>query len=584
MVENGLLSCKQYLKSLCGSDGLVERESLFGAVALLFETFDSIYTLRDSAEQRDLDYELFSKFLESQCELWLLHVDQIPSWKFLPLIGQFTSRLEPLDMSDASKFEEQFQSVIFRVVHRCLVEHPFHSVYHLIALENLDAIPEHRRQSDGYLPNMQKSLASRELLNSVMASESLSSKVIKLARIWYSHLQGISNRQRAILQRNRLEKSMSISKELKYLWKEVRELGIPLVLPTVCPPISRTGYLLSEISLYSTEKLSNTGAFASSGINCPLFLSFVSSSGISGRVLLKSEDDLRQDSVMEQVFVLVNQLLILDPRTRGQLQMRTYNVIPLSPNLGLVEIIPNCQSLGSHLIRLHKSVYPDDWDFQSCRKFLEQTPSSSCAESRLREVFHHVRPVMRFLFQEISSSPEEHLRLQRCFSISLAVGSVVGYLVGLGDRHLQNILLDASTGELVHIDLGVAFESGRHLSYPELIPFRLTRDLLDGLGVLGIDGIFKNSFLGVLDRVRESRIMLVTILGVLVHDPVYRWSVGGEGGICEAKSAVLRVDGKLLGRVDGLVLGLEGQFRTLVSQAVDMKRLARLFPGWAPWC
>lgn len=33
-----------------------------------------------------------------------------------------------------------------------------------------------------------------------------------------------------------------------------------------------------------------------------------------------------------------------------------------------------------------------------------------------------------------------------------------GYLIGLGDRHSSNILLDLRTAEVVHIDLGVAFE------------------------------------------------------------------------------------------------------------------------------
>ncbi len=32
--------------------------------------------------------------------------------------------------------------------------------------------------------------------------------------------------------------------------------------------------------------------------------------------------------------------------------------------------------------------------------------------------------------------------------------STVGYIVGLGDRHIQNILIDEQTAELVHIDLG----------------------------------------------------------------------------------------------------------------------------------
>lgn len=31
---------------------------------------------------------------------------------------------------------------------------------------------------------------------------------------------------------------------------------------------------------------------------------------------------------------------------------------------------------------------------------------------------------------------------------------LVGYILGLGDRHVQNILIDEQTAELVHIDLG----------------------------------------------------------------------------------------------------------------------------------
>ena len=31
----------------------------------------------------------------------------------------------------------------------------------------------------------------------------------------------------------------------------------------------------------------------------------------------------------------------------------------------------------------------------------------------------------------------------------------VGYVLGLGDRHVQNILVDCKTAELVHIDLGL---------------------------------------------------------------------------------------------------------------------------------
>jgi ataxia telangiectasia mutated family protein len=68
---------------------------------------------------------------------------------------------------------------------------------------------------------------------------------------------------------------------------------------------------------------------------------------------------------------------------------------------------------------------------------------------------------------------------------------MVGYILGLGDRHVLNILVDKSSAELIHIDLGVAFEQGRILPSPETIPFRLTRDIVDGMGVAGVEGVFR---------------------------------------------------------------------------------------------
>lgn len=47
----------------------------------------------------------------------------------------------------------------------------------------------------------------------------------------------------------------------------------------------------------------------------------------------------------------------------------------------------------------------------------------------------------------------------------------VGYIVGLGDRHSLNILIDQATAEVVHIDLGVAFEQGLMLKTPERVFF-----------------------------------------------------------------------------------------------------------------
>jgi ataxia telangiectasia mutated family protein len=37
---------------------------------------------------------------------------------------------------------------------------------------------------------------------------------------------------------------------------------------------------------------------------------------------------------------------------------------------------------------------------------------------------------------------------------------LVGYMVGLGDRHVQNILIDTNTAEFIHIDLGECLKCG----------------------------------------------------------------------------------------------------------------------------
>ena len=39
----------------------------------------------------------------------------------------------------------------------------------------------------------------------------------------------------------------------------------------------------------------------------------------------------------------------------------------------------------------------------------------------------------------------------------------MGYILGLGDRHVQNILIDTNTAELVHIDLGRSDEIEKNL-------------------------------------------------------------------------------------------------------------------------
>jgi serine/threonine-protein kinase ATR len=73
--------------------------------------------------------------------------------------------------------------------------------------------------------------------------------------------------------------------------------------------------------------------------------------------------------------------------------------------------------------------------------------------------------------------------------------SMVGHVVGLGDRHGENILFDEKTGSCLHVDLNwylltycSLFEKGGDFETPEKVPFRLTHNMVDAFGITGVEG------------------------------------------------------------------------------------------------
>ena len=99
---------------------------------------------------------------------------------------------------------------------------------------------------------------------------------------------------------------------------------------------------------------------------------------------------------------------------------------------------------------------------------------------------------------------------------------MAGHIVGLGDRHLSNILIRETgpqRGSLVHIDLGIIFDQARHLPRPEQVPFRLTRDMIDGMGRAGTNGVMARCSQESLRVMRENKHSLLAIIDVLLHDP-----------------------------------------------------------------
>jgi FKBP12-rapamycin complex-associated protein len=101
--------------------------------------------------------------------------------------------------------------------------------------------------------------------------------------------------------------------------------------------------------------------------------------------------------------------------------------------------------------------------------------------------------------------------------------SMVGYILGLGDRHPCNLMLDRNTGKIIHIDFGDCFEVAMNRDkYPEKvwprppplqlqalissqIPFRLTRMLINAMEVSGIEGNYRSTCQMVMRVLREHK-------------------------------------------------------------------------------
>jgi serine-protein kinase ATM len=115
-------------------------------------------------------------------------------------------------------------------------------------------------------------------------------------------------------------------------------------------PIDRSAQYLSIVSIIGFEKEFHLVG----GLNLPKKTSCLGSDGINYTQLIKGKDDLRQDAVMEQVFQMVNTLLQQNPNTRKRrLAIKTYKVVPLSPNAGLLEWVDHTLPIGQYLTGAH---------------------------------------------------------------------------------------------------------------------------------------------------------------------------------------------------------------------------------------
>lgn len=245
--------------------------------------------------------------------------------------------------------------------------------------------------------------------------------------------------------------------------------------------------------------------------------------------LLKGHEDLRQDERVMQLFGLVNTLLSQDPDSlRRNLAIQRYAVIPLSTNSGLIGWVPHCDTLHT-LIRDYRDKKKILLNIEH-RIMLRMAPDYDHLSLMHKvEVFEHALEhthgddLAKLLWLKSPSSEAWFDR--RCnYTRSLAVMSMVGYILGLGDRHPSNLMLDRLSGKILHIDFGDCFEVAMtREKFPEKIPFRLTRMLVNAMEVTGIEGTYRHTCESVMSVLRRNKDSLMAVLEAFVYDPLLNW-------------------------------------------------------------
>ena len=200
----------------------------------------------------------------------------------------------------------------------------------------------------------------------------------------------------------------------------------PLPLP-LDPQVSITGCYPEESNVFKSSLF-------------PLLLNFKTSTNQRYSLIFKTGDDLRQDQLVIQIIMLMDRLL---RKENLDLKLTPYRILATSTSAGAVQFIPS-MSLAAIVTKYKGSLLaylrannPDSNEALGVRKEAMDNYVKSCAGY-----------------------------------------CVITYLLGVGDRHLDNLLL-APTGQFFHADFGYIL--GRDPK-PFAPLMKLSKEMIEGMG------------------------------------------------------------------------------------------------------
>lgn len=493
----------------------------------------------------------------------------VPTYAWYTVITQILSRI-------VQDHEPSFK-IMANVVSNIIIEYPRHSLWYVLShIHSTD--PRRKLKVNTILESLKKSKKSHGVL--ILAALELFEKLIEIAS------KPISKSSRT--------KQLSLSK-----YFGVEDASKPyeqLVIPVQSNLQIRLPY--KEVANYTAFPKSASVTFDGFDDTVNIFFSLQmprqvtirGSDGNAYRLMVKG-DDTRKDAKVVEFTTMVNRILSTstEARKRG-LNVANYSVIPLSEKIGVIEFVIDVQTMkgivNEQRKRLGKVVNERKIfvALNTAQKFIQEGKPDETKLKHLVQLFKSIvqnnEPVLHQWFIEQFSDPSAWYIARNKFTRSAAVMSIVGYLVGLGDRHCENILFFKNTGAILHIDFDCLFEKGKTLPTPEIVPFRLTQNMVDAMGICGVDGSFRISCEETGKLLRNNEQSLMNILETLLYDPLLDWKNQ------DPQRDLMKVRKKIRGLMnedEGLAMNIHGQVDVLIQEATSIERLAQMYGGWSAY-
>ncbi|SCU88316.1 LAMI_0D09626g1_1 [Lachancea mirantina] len=311
-----------------------------------------------------------------------------------------------------------------------------------------------------------------------------------------------------------------------------------------------------------------------SSLKKPKKLNVTGSDGKLYEIMCKKED-VRQDNQYMQFATTMHFLLKKDFESRKRnLSITTYAVLSLREDCGLIEIVPDVVTLRSVLAAKYESL-----KIKFSLKSMHEKWQTLVEGEKLEFFLGLTKtfpPVLYQWFLETFPDPVAWCQGRNIFARSYAVMGMVGHILGLGDRHCENILLNVNSGKVLHVDFDCLFEKGKRLPIPEIVPFRLTQNLLDALGITGTEGTFKRSSQVTLELMRGNELALVNIIETIMYDRNMDHSI--QKALKVIRNKIRGIDSR-----DGLILSVPGQVETVIQESTSAENLSKMYIGWLPF-